>query len=469
MATPPARARVAAAVGLCVAVLIFLCFSCGPKFDSEFDVFAGGRLWSLGLFVLPSERCTAFHSAMTTGLLVSTLCGALIACCCVKLPRSSAAACGILALIVHALVAVSLTVDGALEVATLARRPAAPSRDEVVAIVALYVMDKKRGAARARPMPELRVVGRPLPARGALADGCRNVYLDVGGNIGVQVRKLFEPDRYVCAGVHKLSCEKNHFERRFERHFGNRSSRARTTCAIGFEPNPRHAPRLGELARRYNALGFRTTYLLAAVGVSNASLQFEGGRWMSELEMAAKLTANRNDNGYDVPVIDLAEFILHHVHGRRLPVDDGLAAGKPAVVAKIDIEGEEKKVIPRLLATRAACAIDEMLVEWHGMSQIKQKQLNERCEKNSENCTQLREMDDEAFAIDPFPLPCDPERNGTAATCKGDVWASKTVLRDGAFWLENRTQTHAPALRALGSQCGSGSGSGGRCVGRGDD
>ena len=111
---------------------------------------------------------------------------------------------------------------------------------------------------------------------------------------------------------------------------------------------------------------------------------------MSELEMAAKLTANRNDNGYDVPVIDLAEFILHHVHGRRLPVDDGLAAGKPAVVAKIDIEGEEKKVIPRLLATRAACAIDEMLVEWHGLSQIKQKQLKERCEKSSANVAKFK-------------------------------------------------------------------------------
>ena len=34
------------------------------------------------------------------------------------------------------------------------------------------------------------------PDGAALADGCWHVYLDVGSNIGVQVRKLFEPERY---------------------------------------------------------------------------------------------------------------------------------------------------------------------------------------------------------------------------------------------------------------------------------
>ena len=30
----------------------------------------------------------------------------------------------------------------------------------------------------------------------SLLDGCYHVYLDVGSNIGVQVRKLFQPDEY---------------------------------------------------------------------------------------------------------------------------------------------------------------------------------------------------------------------------------------------------------------------------------
>ena len=35
-------------------------------------------------------------------------------------------------------------------------------------------------------------------------DGCHHVYLDVGSNIGVQIRKLFEPERYPDAPIHSF-------------------------------------------------------------------------------------------------------------------------------------------------------------------------------------------------------------------------------------------------------------------------
>ena len=39
---------------------------------------------------------------------------------------------------------------------------------------------------------------------GRTADDCWHVYLDVGTNIGVQIRKLFEPERYPGAERKKL-------------------------------------------------------------------------------------------------------------------------------------------------------------------------------------------------------------------------------------------------------------------------
>ena len=35
----------------------------------------------------------------------------------------------------------------------------------------------------------------------SIVDGCYHVYLDVGSNIGIQVRKLFEPEKYPGAKV----------------------------------------------------------------------------------------------------------------------------------------------------------------------------------------------------------------------------------------------------------------------------
>ena len=62
-------------------------------------------------------------------------------------------------------------------------------------------------------------------------DGCRFVYLDVGTNIGVQIRKLFEPELYPNAKIHKI----------FEQYFGDKKQRIRSgVCAVGFEPNPNH-------------------------------------------------------------------------------------------------------------------------------------------------------------------------------------------------------------------------------------
>ena len=44
-----------------------------------------------------------------------------------------------------------------------------------------------------------------------ILDGCYHVYLDIGSNIGVQIRKLFEPERLWHASIHRV----------FNTNFGN--------------------------------------------------------------------------------------------------------------------------------------------------------------------------------------------------------------------------------------------------------
>ena len=70
-------------------------------------------------------------------------------------------------------------------------------------------------------------------SRTNILDGCRFVYLDVGTNIGVQIRKLFEPELYPTQNVsiHQV----------FDTYFGSLEQRTKAgVCAVGFEPNPNH-------------------------------------------------------------------------------------------------------------------------------------------------------------------------------------------------------------------------------------
>ena len=66
-------------------------------------------------------------------------------------------------------------------------------------------------------------------------DGCYHVYLDIGSNVGVQVRKLFQPELYPGSRVLKV----------FDETFGKPNERNYSEiCTIGVEPNPQHTAKL---------------------------------------------------------------------------------------------------------------------------------------------------------------------------------------------------------------------------------
>ena len=83
------------------------------------------------------------------------------------------------------------------------------------------------------------------------SDGCYHVYLDVGSNVGVQVRKLFQPKLYPDAAIHKV----------FNEFFGGPTLRdTKTICAVGFEPNPNHEQRLKGIKANLNKEVFFIVY-----------------------------------------------------------------------------------------------------------------------------------------------------------------------------------------------------------------
>ena len=60
------------------------------------------------------------------------------------------------------------------------------------------------------------------------------MYLDVGTNIGIQIRKLYQPKLYKDAQIHPV------FEKYFHRKIDNLDASLPYICAVGFEPNPHH-------------------------------------------------------------------------------------------------------------------------------------------------------------------------------------------------------------------------------------
>ena len=121
-----------------------------------------------------------------------------------------------------------------------------------------------------------------------LLDGCYHVYLDVGSNIGVQVRKLFQPKEYPGAGAIKVFREAfgewvdtSYLTRLMLSPNVTYSDDPAYICAVGFEPNPRHAPGLKEIERAYLDCAWRAHFFTeTAVSNYTGSTKFYTDNWL---------------------------------------------------------------------------------------------------------------------------------------------------------------------------------------------
>ena len=260
-----------------------------------------------------------------------------------------------------------------------------------------------------------------------MLDGCYHVYLDVGSNIGVQVRKLYEPGLYPDADVHTI----------FNSQFGSieeRNSDNRIICAVGFEPNPHHTEYLKHVESSYNKCGWNVRFFTqSAVSDHNGMTQFYSDEAYDYLEWGGGILAPNFNNiavepkhhNHNVTLIRLSEFLKDVVATRKLPKlqREGIGSKEtvsrqPRVVMKMDIEGSEVDVIPDLIFTGGLQFINSIMVEWHERLEKlterieSQKILSEVIENLSEYSRMMStfdfslvNLDDETYFDSRFDLP----------------------------------------------------------------
>ena len=232
--------------------------------------------------------------------------------------------------------------------------------------------------------------------RPAWMRGCKLVYLDVGTNVGVQIRKFYEPERYpggcngvVCWGrTRPLGLG---LIQVFDSFFGPAQRRRRQdVCVFGFEANAAHTARLRRLETCYQKRGWRvkifTSSLVATRDGEHAMFtaiedEAHNGWAASALDMNYRHNSFKQFGGIEalrrgrVTTIDLANFVygLGSVSSRPSGAFQQAWAGEaheqppPRVLMKMDIEGGEVAVLGHMLMTGMLCRerVETMYVEWH--------------------------------------------------------------------------------------------------------
>lgn len=202
-----------------------------------------------------------------------------------------------------------------------------------------------------------------LPDRRPLAAGCSRVYIDLGCNDGLNLRRLFMP------AVHRYG--QSLFRELDAAVAGGQSNRS-DICAIGFEPVPANEESIRKLVASLRAGGQARAQLLAvfpaAVHATNGLATFyldqngpgSGGakyhNWGSSLLM---WEAGMERRPLRVPQVGLT-YLLERLHG----ADADAEAARVLTVMKMDIEGAEYDALPA--AWRAVCArVDRLFLETH--------------------------------------------------------------------------------------------------------
>lgn len=160
----------------------------------------------------------------------------------------------------------------------------------------------------------------------------RRVFLDLGSHRG-ETARLFR-QRFPNADQYEIHC---------------------------FEPTPGHAPMFADLSVHLHS---------KAVWTHDGLIDFYLGRDGSECSSAIReKTTGRLDREHpiQVPCVRLSRWLFDEIQEGDY------------VVAKMNIEGAEYRVLPDLVSTGAIGKISELYVEWHlgkvGVSQAKQDAL----------------------------------------------------------------------------------------------
>lgn len=174
---------------------------------------------------------------------------------------------------------------------------------------------------------------------------CKLIFLDLGANVGVQARRLYESLKFPKRG------ELNNLH---DKYFKNNKE---NVCTISFEPNPRHTPRLKEMEAVYQSLGIKFYFFPYAVSTIDTSFQLLKPN--SDTQMAASLVKTPGDaptSSVTVKVINFLNFMKEFILPNK---------NIEAILCKMDIEGEEYNLLPALISSGYVCLINTLTVEFH--------------------------------------------------------------------------------------------------------
>ena len=227
---------------------------------------------------------------------------------------------------------------------------------------------------------------------------CSDVYLDLGSNIGVQVRKLFEPEKYPV-----LDQQQNEVMTLYNREFGDptqRKSAHSGLCAFGFEPNPKHTNRLKTLENQYLNKGWKVHFFPFAVSNTDKMVTLYTENELGKNDWGATLYRNKGNfkNSVQVRQVRLTNFVKQLLNRTRI------------YVIKFDVEAAEYEILVDLLQEGLLCQeyIKLIIIEWHlarldatdpnsvfRTRSIKQWIITQRC-----IATKVFEIDDETYKYD---------------------------------------------------------------------
>ena len=164
---------------------------------------------------------------------------------------------------------------------------------------------------------------------------CDYLYFDLGSNIGVQIRKLFEPEKYPNAPVLPL----------FDLFFGDVQSRRESVCAFGFEVNTKHQQRLEEVEACYGQMGWKTEFQMEAVWTADETVPNHA----DPTDYALGETIVNETAGAEslVPAVDIAEFVRKKVKQYR--------PKSVLMKLKMDIGTKEHELLPHMLEGDIFC------------------------------------------------------------------------------------------------------------------
>lgn len=189
---------------------------------------------------------------------------------------------------------------------------------------------------------------------------CKSIFFDLGSNMGVNIRKLYESEKYPGAKVLP----------ELTKAFGTPESRRAPDsglCALGFEPNPKHMNRLQSIEQAYAKKGFNVHFYPYAAWRSdgfmalNTTGKRDGG--ITEQSEGAHLSMHSSEwpgaKEIMVRTVDLAEFV------------ESLPAGSVKLLL-MDIEGSEYEALAQLMQKNVLCqgTINTALVDAHGWGEI---------------------------------------------------------------------------------------------------